>query len=451
MENVRQLEKIVAKSYQLPVGCDLATFLMKRAVPLYNNDPEFREFLDRQTSFLPKSTLLALAKRCQVSEALYRWYHYRDGRTKPHVCPVCSQPVLDYFKTYCCHKCSTLAPNIGAKRGPKVDLAKKEREFALPAGYKVVSFGQHRSTFRHRCGNVFEMSNRALANGSGKCECLHSKIKAHTLESVRAKYKALGSDWVPTSYDPETEQVTYRNRRCHHVVVAARDYIARCTVCKPKFATRVVTHKEYVEQLKDSKPEFKVVGRYVDSKTVLQYKHLKCGQTFEVAPATVRRKQFQCPHCAPPTCGSYRVYESNGRQLKVRGKEDVALDWILKNTSIKLSDIEVDSGGKVPTIRYRDALRTQAYYPDFYVKPRNLLVEVKDTNTLGLCREFFYKTPEQLWDTNCAKARACLDRGFKFKMMLFDRNHTLVRLPKDWFNMSHRQIKKWFAGQDYSF
>lgn len=77
----------------------------------------------------------------------------------------------------------------------------------------------------------------------------------------------------------------------------------------------------------------------------------------------------------------------------MRGKENIALQWILKNTSITLDDIAVDSEGTVPKITYTqlDGTRKRRYKPDFFVRTRNLIVEVKDCRTFGLGKVFSIK------------------------------------------------------------
>ena len=123
------------------------------------------------------------------------------------------------------------------------------------------------------------------------------------------------------------------------------------------------------------------------------------------------------------------------------------MNWMLENTSIKITDIEVDSDGTVPRIPYRAKARTQTYKPDFFIRKRNLIVEAKDYLTLGLGKAFFYVEGDQLWKTNCAKAQACLDKGYKFRMLAFDRNNERIKLPKGWHLMPREKILKYVSAR----
>jgi hypothetical protein len=452
MRHEKQLLKLMADlGYTKPEDQSVEEFMNKKATRLYKNPKthEFKQFLDRHTSLLPNDT-----------DSRQRWYYFRNSETQPHLCPTCDKFIAsDYHDKYCCHKCSTLAPSTGAKRGPKVDLEAKSE--AVRSGlkadrpdYKLVEYGRRQSTFKHRCGSIFQMGNRTLLEFSGSCSCEHKKLVLHDKSTLQKWHDEHRTGFTVLKYDHTiigNDEAKLCCNTCDHKFVTRKQYDRRCPRCFPNlFVSHVWTDAEYRLWLRTNKPEFKLIDSFVDHRTTVEYRHKDCGLTFTKTPSSVTRASFRCPACAPATCGSYRTIEKDGREIRLRGKEHIALDWILKHDKFDLDDLEFDADGTVPKIDYlqeNGAYRntTRYYKPDMYVSKKNLLIEVKDFRTLGLEHVFFYKTAAELWTINCAKAKACLDKGFKFRMMLFNRDNERVRLPVKWYYYTHKQIKVWLA------
>ena len=439
LKNTKQLLAISADlGYTKPANVDIHSYFRRKVTKLYQ-ETSFKKFLDAQTSFLPKSFAVGIE----------RWYYYINGDTTPHLCPACNRFISIYKDKFCCHTCSTKYRDSSyAKTGPKVDLGKKEVEFRnrMPKGYKLKGFGAKRSTVVHSvCKSVLEVDNYRFLKGGVKCSCEHKRVIKHTLSTLKDRYS--DSVWIPIKYAPGRELATFKNKECGHKVDLpwSRDFDLRCPTCFPnKLGTRVKTAKQYKEELALAKPEFKLLGKYVDSRTTTKYKHLDCGASFEATPGEVQRKAFRCPACAPKTCGSFYVFKYRGHEFKVRGKEAVAVHWVLNNTSVKPASIELDSDKTIPSVAYRFNRKRCYYYPDIFIRDRNILVEVKSLTTIGLAHDFFYVKPKTLWDRTCAKAKACLDAGYKFQMLVFSGNNTRIKLPKDWYDYSHKEIVKWF-------
>lgn len=442
-KNTKQLIAIAAAlGYDKPANVDVHSYFRRKVTKLYT-EPSFKRFLDSQTSFLPKS----------FDVGIERWYYYINGDIAPHLCPNCNRFISIYKDKFCCHDCSTkYRDSEYAKTGPKVDLGKKEVDFRnrMPKGYKLKAFGAKKSTVVHLCKVVLEVDNSRFLKGGVKCSCEHKRVIKHTLATLKERYAESNSVWQPIKYKEGEELATFKNAECGHKAdLPWRRYSdLRCPTCFPnKFGTKARSTSQYKEWLKDNKPEFELVGLYTDQRARTKYKHLECRKTFYTTHEWFKQSASRCPHCSPKTCGSLHPYILGNRTVLIRGKEAIALDWILANTSIKASDIEVDSDKTIPLVRYRSRTDSQSrkYYPDFYVRSRNILIEVKSSQTLGIGLDhFFYSEPKTLWDTNCAKAKACLEAGYKFQMLLFSGSNTRIKLPKDWYNYSHKEIVKWF-------
>jgi hypothetical protein len=105
----------------------------------------------------------------------------------------------------------------------------------------------------------------------------------------------------------------------------------------------------------------------------------------------------------------YKSFElPSGRIVKIQGYEPQVLSELLKTYSeddIVIGVKEMNAAiGKIQYM-YEGNLRT--YYPDFYIKSTNTIIEVKSTYTF-----------EKWKDKNLAKKQACLQLGFNFEFVI---------------------------------
>ena len=56
------------------------------------------------------------------------------------------------------------------------------------------------------------------------------------------------------------------------------------------------------------------------------------------------------------------------------------------------------------------------YFPDIYIKSTNTIIEVKSTWAYKLNR-----------DQNIAKRQACIDKGFNFKIYIYDNKQVIIK------------------------
>jgi hypothetical protein len=103
----------------------------------------------------------------------------------------------------------------------------------------------------------------------------------------------------------------------------------------------------------------------------------------------------------------------SGKEIKVQGYEDVAIDWLLKS-GIPEDDIITDRN-LVPKIWYvgEDDNRHR-YYPDIFVPSQNQLYEVKGLYTYNASLS-----------TNLLKQEACVKAGFLFSFLICNKKGVL--------------------------
>lgn len=107
--------------------------------------------------------------------------------------------------------------------------------------------------------------------------------------------------------------------------------------------------------------------------------------------------------------GKYKDYSlPSGRVVKVQGYEPQALDFLLE--SFSESDIIIGVANinkEIGKITYLQNEKEHRYYPDFYIKSINTIIEVKSQWTYDN-----WRTKNEL------KRQACLDKGFNFEFMI---------------------------------
>lgn len=103
----------------------------------------------------------------------------------------------------------------------------------------------------------------------------------------------------------------------------------------------------------------------------------------------------------------------NGNIAYLQGYEDYALEEVISKKydydDIVISNIDIFKN--IPKIYYDYNGSTHRYFPDFYIKSENLIIEVKS--------EYTYN---QYLEINNLKRQACLDNNLKFEFMIIDKN-----------------------------
>jgi hypothetical protein len=97
----------------------------------------------------------------------------------------------------------------------------------------------------------------------------------------------------------------------------------------------------------------------------------------------------------------------SGKVIKYQGYENYVINYLLKN-DISEDDVELERTN-IPTISYFFDGKIRRYYPDVFIKSKNMLIEVKSTYT-------YYKEVEK----NIAKHLASKDAGFHHIIIIWD-------------------------------
>ena len=61
------------------------------------------------------------------------------------------------------------------------------------------------------------------------------------------------------------------------------------------FIPKIISHKEFIDEMKIKRPDITVLGTYINSSTKIKFKH-NCGYIWDTTPSIVRRTK-SCPLC----------------------------------------------------------------------------------------------------------------------------------------------------------
>lgn len=205
-----------------------------------------------------------------------------------------------------------------------------------------------------------------------------------------------------------------------------------CKGCATK-RFKTYTHKEFVSKLSSAGHlhKIQILEKYKRSQSPLKVKCVACSHIWSPVPNSLMNGAG-CPECAKYIVNTYspkRVVLGK-RKVWVQGYEPYALEYLVKIKKKDPSRIQVFSDKSIPVFTYKYKNKMKEYRPDF--KIGNRIYEVKSIWTLLFQLE-----------VNKLKAKACLEAGTKFTLLIASPEKT-VKLPPEWLKWNAQKINKWF-------
>jgi hypothetical protein len=204
------------------------------------------------------------------------------------------------------------------------------------------------------------------------------------------------------------------NVKIEHLSLGSKVLInVKCDVCGKE---KKLTYNEYVDNTKKFTELYccsRKCGEVKKEKTNLKIYGVKNVSQSEVV------KQKKTETCLKnwgveypsQNIGIFEKQQKNSRKLKFHEKtglyyrgsyEAHFLDYCFEN------NIKVE---KAKSIKYEFEDKKRTYHPDFFLKEKNLIIEIKSTYTYN---KYLQK--------NLAKQKACIKQGFKF-MFIIDKDY----------------------------
>lgn len=230
---------------------------------------------------------------------------------------------------------------------------------------------------------------------------------------VKVMHKVCGTIWEPYAYN------LLRGKGC-----------PVCGKQRGDCNQRNIYDKTFSLTLRKLLPSMKLTSEYLGRNTLVTLKDKKTGQVLQDYPRNLVRKQEVREKAS-------RLKFSSLVNAYVRGYEPQAIEYITRHLLAKAKDLEVTG---IASVKYRYKGRLRNYRPDIYVKSQRRIVEVKSIATLGLLRPYYYKTGDELIEQLKAKRLGCMSAGFKFTLLVMERDGERVLFPKNWYNLSSKEI-----------
>jgi hypothetical protein len=107
---------------------------------------------------------------------------------------------------------------------------------------------------------------------------------------------------------------------------------------------------------------------------------------------------------------TYKIYNLNDEEIKLQGYEDYVFDELLKCYNRTDILIGQNLNKYIGQIKYDFNEIEHTYYPDFFIKSENLIIEVKSPYTYMVDLE-----------RNIEKEKSCINLGFNFQFIIINK------------------------------
>lgn len=307
----------------------------------------------------------------------------------------------------------------------------------------------------HRCNKCSKewkaRPSNVMRNQSGCKQCMLRKRRkdasVHSFKTYKQTCKEKRLKIIGT-YVNKLTKIDHRCLNCKHIFSVKPNDIDnapkgrnRCPKCySDSPPNNQLSIKEIKKRVKE-KGKLKLIRLSDTIKGVRRAKFqcLKCTTVFSARLHDVIHRGSGCPACKLQSIllnknlYKKKIFALGKREVVVLGYEHYALSYLLSKGVRKTSIQAGLHNIKIPVIKYKHRAKLRRYYPDIYVKCTNTLIEVKSTYTLGLKDRYVY---ERLRN----KAKAVLEQGYRFKLLVFTQKGEKMKTPKDWHLLSYKKF-----------
>ena len=320
-----------------------------------------------------------------------------------------------------------------------------------------------KSVYDFKCSCGLSWSSTAYkvfrsAHGCPDCRRIQQK-KAQTLSKRTVESRILKTHGyaihIVGPYTGRGKQHKFRCSECGHLWKTQPGHVMTASGCPECSAES--NKKKRADGLKKTRVPYEEVVRRIEEvhgKNIImmgqyrgfckkhRFKCYTCLHTWKTSPQHVAVGKTGCPACAnlvrarKSKWGGVKELEINGVPVRVQGYEPQAIRWLLDNRNLTMEDLKLDNSGEVPRVAYNSGRRNRYYYPDMYVQKWNRIIEVKSPYTLG------FGGKKKWFKVNQRKAKACVDAGFKFTLMVMKVNGERFWVPPKWYLMKHDEVMR---------
>lgn len=187
------------------------------------------------------------------------------------------------------------------KKSNKEEFVKKVKELV---GDEYTVLGDYVNTntkilMRHnKCGNKYLVTPNKFKQGRRCPACMVCKKPFTNEQFLERVSKLVGDEYTfLEEYKGNDTKIKVRHNKCgyEYLVTPTKFFQGRrCPSCAGTLKKTTKDFKKDVKRLTGK--EYKVIGEYINNKTHIKIKHMKCGHIYEVTPGHFLHGN-RCPYC----------------------------------------------------------------------------------------------------------------------------------------------------------
>lgn len=245
-------------------------------------------------------------------------------------------------KSHCpkCRNYNKKNKTINKRKGR--DFKKEFIDLCNNEGYEIINPNDYVSTKSKlklkclKCNNIFEKRISNFKSGERCPYCMINKFKNTNEEVKQEILNHLGEDYILLNdYINNKTKLTLKHLKCNNTWDITLINIKKGKRCPYCYGHRKLNTKEFKNKVKElTDKEYSVIGNYINSNTKIKLKHNKCNNTYEVRPDRFIQGD-RCPYCA-----NTKTKDTNWFKNKVKELENdnyiVLSEYINTKTKIKM-------------------------------------------------------------------------------------------------------------------
>jgi len=221
-----------------------------------------------------------------------------------------------------------------------------------------------------KCGNIFTIRPINIIDRIHEDKCKHcglsNAIGKKTLEQFKNDVKEkFGDDYtiLGNEYINNKTKILTRHNLCNTEFMISPNSLLYnknpCPNCcyKLRKSPNIKTTESFKREVKEIDPDYEFLGEYINNKYKSLFKHLTCGNEFEMRPNDFQQG-YRCPHCSKGTNKKVnlieKIFESNNieyiKEQSFEGcsyKRSLKFDYYLPDYRLL---IEIDGVGHYKNI-----------------------------------------------------------------------------------------------------
>lgn len=341
------------------------------------------------------------------------------------------------------------------KTGPKPKpFSELIRKNAASCGYTVVRASDRTGTAVVCCLKCQQTHTTKKSYRIDLCSCVRKRpfygvertTKSHKQELID---RGLDSEYKVLS-KVEKDVFRYRHLACGRVFRSHMGLLWQnrtvAHFCKACRQDALDGHKRSLDlvlnSLSQKMPSLKLVSDFVPGITQsITVRDSKCGHQFDLAVFKVTEKSkhssmLRCPVCHPRSV--WFEFEVAGKKFKTRSRvEQRFVEFLVTERGINPADIHYEPKDHV-AYRCPVSGKRKQYIPDFRVK--NVLVEVKDLNSLGVGGSYHWQSKEEALIVNRAKCEAANRKFADYRVYVLLRSGRFRKVNDFWSAQEQKRL-----------